>query len=94
VEIDEGGEMWDWAKIVENGDVRLSSGWMMGLASLLMLIEVNSSRRTTLYRPEQPDGPPEPHAWPSTLNRTQPPSVPEADYQGMFDAQWLLDDYP
>jgi hypothetical protein len=76
------------------GMERLDSGSMMGMEPLLMLIEVNSSRQTTLYRPEHPGGPSEDHAWPSTLNRTRPPFVPEADYQGMFDTQWLLDDHP
>jgi hypothetical protein len=41
-------------------------GSMMGIESLLMLIEVNSSRQNTLWRPEHPGGPPEHHAWPST----------------------------
>jgi hypothetical protein len=57
-------QVWDRAKVMEvgNGDVWLDDG----IESSLMLIEGNSSRQTTLYRPEHPGGPPEDHVWPST----------------------------
>jgi len=47
-------QVWNRAKVMEAGNGDVEFGAMMEIESLLMLIEGNSSRQTTLYRPEIP----------------------------------------